>query len=248
MKNHIKAGSASKKIFGKIILLAAVSLVSALILCSCTVDELLAIADSVAREYYATENAVSISDPAEPTEQTEPASEPTEPETEPPYIEPDPEPEPEIYAVTFRMPFLDKAHGGVDYRVTQDFSSSHGGLDIGVYWGTPILAATDGKVVYAYNDGDLSQSDLRWTYGTFVVIESPDGVYRTYYAHMSRKAVNVGDTVSAGDIVGYSGNTGRVSSSSSGPYAGTHLHFEVRVWNGSSFVKCDPKLYLPWWN
>ncbi|MBR0234893.1 MAG: M23 family metallopeptidase [Clostridia bacterium] len=251
MKNKKSAGILSKKFFGKFILLASAAAITVSSLASCTVDEALTVADSLARRYYLEESA-------EPTQATETA--PTEASTQTPtsepvvQIEPDPtsadEPVEQPYYVSFAMPFLDKAHGGVDYRVTQSFSSTHGGLDIGVYWGTPILAATDGKVVYAYNDGDISSTsgDLRWTYGTFVVIESYDGVYRTYYAHMSRKAVNVGDVVKQGDTVGYSGNTGRVSSSSSGPYAGTHLHFEVRVWNGSSFIKQDPKLYLPWWN
>ena len=242
MKKKNNAVSLFKKIFGKILLCAAAAgIVSTL--ASCTVDEALTVADSLARRYYLEENG----EPGVPSEiSAEPSNEPTEEPATSPIAEPEPEPEP--YVVTFEMPFLDKAHGGVDYRVTQGFSSSHGGLDIGVYWGTPILAATDGKVVYAYNDGVLPESDLRWTYGTFVVIESFDGVYRTYYAHMSKKAVNVGDTVSQGDVVGYSGNTGRVSSTSSGPYAGTHLHFEVRVYENGSYVKKDPKLYLPWWN
>ena len=148
------------------------------------------------------------------------------------------------------MPFADKAHGGTNYNVNQYFSSSHGGMDFGVYWGNAILASTSGKVVYAYNNGDISQTsgDLRWTYGTFVVIETFDGKYRTYYAHMSRKAVNVGDTVTQGQVVGYAGNTGRVVSSSTGPYAGTHLHFEVRALEGNSYVKKDPRDFLPWWN
>lgn len=244
MKNHIKAGIASEKIFGKIILVAALVFAVAVVLCSCTVDELLEIADSVAREYYRTEERISTNTEPEPV--AEPTKQPTEAPTEAHVDEPADEPE----ITAFGMPFVDKAHGGADYRLTQDFSSSHGGLDFGVYWGDPIIAATDGKVVYAYDDGDISSAsgDLRWTYGTFVVIESTDRVFRTYYAHMSRKAVSVGDEVKMGDVVGYSGNTGRVSSSSSGQYAGTHLHFEVRVWDGNSFVKRDPKLYLPRWN
>ena len=251
MKKKKNAGSLSKKFFGKILLLVSAALAAAM-LASCTLDEALTVADSLARRYYLEEGAEpTVKESAEPTkESAEPTVEPTAaPTTEPAQPEQTTAGEPDpTAATTFEMPFLDSAHGGIDYRVTQGFSSSHGGLDIGVYWGTPILAATDGKVVYAYNDGDLPTSDLRWTYGTFVVIESFDGVFRTYYAHMQGRTVSVGDTVRQGDTIGYSGNTGRVSSSSSGPYAGTHLHFEVRVWNGSSFVRRDPKLYLPWWN
>lgn len=242
MKKSIKAGILSKRKISKIFLCGVFAAALMIAACSCTVDEALTVADSLAKIYYAEQLGVEQSpiatEATATTEQTT-ATTPTEQTTA--YEEP-------VYITTFEMPFADKAHGGIDYRVTQDFSSSHGGLDIGVYWGTPITAATDGTVVYAYNDGDLSQSDLRWTYGTFVVVESPDGIYRTYYAHMSRRAVSVGDTVKQGDVVGYSGNTGRVSSSASGPYAGTHLHFEVRVLTGGTYVKHDPKEYLPWWN
>jgi len=243
MKKTVKAGILPKKIFSRFFLGLTLAAIVASVACSCTVDEALTVADSLAKIYYAEQLGVpapekvgsestAAAETAAPTETTAVATEIEAP----------------AYITTFAMPFADAAHGGTDYRVTQDFSSTHGGLDIGVYWGNPILAATDGTVVYAYDDGDLPESDLRWTYGTFVVVQSPDGIYRTYYAHMSRRAVGVGDTVKQGDVVGYSGNTGRVSSSSTGKYAGTHLHFEVRVLTGGTYVKRDPKLYLPWWN
>ena len=246
MKKSSKAGSLSKKIFGRIFLSTALAALVAVSACSCTVDEALTVADSLAKIYYAEQLGAeppAITEAAEATTSTEADPAPTETAATEAT-----EPEQTAYITTFAMPFADAAHGGIDYRVTQEFSSTHGGIDIGVYWGNPILAATDGTVVYAYDDGDLPDSDLRWTYGTFVVVQSPDGIYRTYYAHMSRRAVGVGDTVKQGDTVGYSGNTGRVSSTSTGKYAGTHLHFEVRVLTGGTYVKRDPKLYLPWWN
>lgn len=151
---------------------------------------------------------------------------------------------------TFGMPYIDAAHGGYDYSVTQDFggSNNHGGIDFGVWYGAPIVSVMSGTVVYAYDDGDLPTSDLRWTYGTYVVVEHENGT-RTYYAHLKSRTVSVGDKVSKGDILGYSGNTGRVSPAptASNPLAGTHLHFEIRVWNGSTYVKADPKNYLPRW-
>lgn len=152
---------------------------------------------------------------------------------------------------TFGMPYVDAAHGGYDYNVTQDFggSNNHGGIDFGVWYGEPIVSVMSGTVVYAYDEGDIPTSDLRWTYGTYVVVEHENGM-RTYYAHLSSRTVSVGDTVEKGEIVGYSGNTGRVSPAPtpSNPLAGTHLHFEIRVWNGSTYVKADPKDYLPRWN
>lgn len=149
---------------------------------------------------------------------------------------------------TFALPFRTAAQGGADYRVTQYYggSNSHGGIDFGVYYGAPVTASMSGTVVYAYNNGYFSSSDLRWTYGTYVVIDHGNG-YRTYYAHLKSKTVSVGDTVSQGDVIGYSGNTGRVTPmpTASNPYAGTHLHFEIRKYSAGSYVKVDPKKYLP---
>ena len=68
----------------------------------------------------------------------------------------------------------------------------------------------DGRVVYAgWNDQG---------YGNLVIIEN--GPYRVYFAHLSKIPVKVGEKVTAGTIIGYSGNTGN----STGP----HLHYEVR--------------------
>ena len=149
---------------------------------------------------------------------------------------------------SFGMPFIDAAHGGVDYSVTQYFSSSHTALDFGVYYGDPICAAMGGTVIAAYDEGYFSTDNILWTYGTYVVIQH-DG-YKTYYAHLSSRTVSVGDRVEKGQVIGYSGNTGRVNSSAGGPYAGTHLHFEIRKYNASLGVyrTVDPTLYLPWWN
>lgn len=153
-------------------------------------------------------------------------------------------------AETFVMPFIDACRGGTDYRVTQYFggSNGHGGMDFGVWYGQPVTAAMSGEVIYAYNDGYFSSSDLRWTYGTYVVIDHGNG-FLTYYAHLSSRTVSVGDRVVQGETVGYSGNSGRVSPSptASDPYAGTHLHFEIRKCVSGSYVKVDPKNYLPWW-
>lgn len=86
------------------------------------------------------------------------------------------------------------------------------GVDIGAKTGTPIYAASSGKVIIA--DG----SGYNGGFGLYVVVDHGGGV-QTLYAHMSRVAATVGDTVSQGELIGYVGNTGR----STGP----HLHFEV---------------------
>ena len=98
----------------------------------------------------------------------------------------------------------------------------HEGIDIAVGEGTPVRAAAAGTVIYA---GWMSG------YGNLVAVDHGNGL-STAYAHNSSLAVSVGQSVAAGEIVSYSGNTGN----STGP----HVHFEVRV-NGSAV---DPLGYL----
>ena len=151
---------------------------------------------------------------------------------------------------TFGMPFIDATHGGINYKLTQSYggSNNHLGLDFAVYYGDPIVAVLDGTVIAAYDEGYFSKDNILWTYGTYVVIQH-DG-YRTYYAHLRTRNVSVGDKVKKGDVIGTSGNTGRINTTSTGPYAGTHLHFEIRKYYASvnAYHTVDPKLYLPWWN
>ena len=151
---------------------------------------------------------------------------------------------------SFGMPFIDAAAGGVNYKLTQSYggSNNHLGLDFAVYYGDPILAVMDGTVVEAYDEGYFSKNNILWTYGTYVVIEH-EGGFRTYYAHLSSRTVKKGDTVKKGQTIGRSGNTGRLNTTATGPYAGTHLHFEIRKYNASTgrYNTVDPKLYLPWW-
>lgn len=98
----------------------------------------------------------------------------------------------------------------------------HEGIDIAVPEGTPVRAAASGTVIYA---GWLGG------YGNLVVVDHGGGL-STAYAHNSSFAASVGQSVAAGEVVAYSGNTGN----SSGP----HVHFEVRV--GGNAV--DPLGYL----
>lgn len=88
----------------------------------------------------------------------------------------------------------------------------HYGIDLAMPIGTPIKAADGGMVSAAGYAGN---------YGIMIEIDHGEGEYVTVYAHLSRTAVSVGNVVQQGDVIGYSGNTGR----STGP----HLHFEIRV-------------------
>lgn len=98
----------------------------------------------------------------------------------------------------------------------------HEGLDIAAPTGTPVTAAASGTVIVAGGQGG---------YGNLVVIDHGGGL-ATAYAHQSRLAVQVGDSVTQGGVVGYVGSTGN----STGP----HLHFEVRVGGAAR----DPVPYL----
>ena len=92
----------------------------------------------------------------------------------------------------------------------------HQGIDLPYPTGTPVPAACDGRVRI---------SDYVGGYGNLVVIRHANGL-ETFYGHLSKRNVQSGDWVSAGDIIGLGGSTGR----STGP----HLHFETR-YKGAAF-------------
>lgn len=86
-------------------------------------------------------------------------------------------------------------------------------IDFGAPIGSSVVASAPGKVITSKQGG--------WNggYGNMIVVSHPNGT-QTLYSHLSSNAVYVGQTVDAGDVIGYVGTTGR----STGP----HLHFEVR--------------------
>ena len=88
-------------------------------------------------------------------------------------------------------------------------NAGHRGTDIPAPEGTPILAAHSGTVlVSGWND----------SYGNQVLLDNGAGL-STRYAHMMQTAVTAGEAVTAGQVIGYVGNTGDST--------GFHLHFEV---------------------
>ncbi len=103
----------------------------------------------------------------------------------------------------------------------------HTGWDLRASVGTPITASASGVVAFA---GPL---DIR---GNHVIVDHGHGIF-TGYSHMSQIHVTRGQTVTQGQILGLSGNTGR----SSGP----HLHWEVTV-NGEFVDSVDfTRMWLP---
>ncbi|MCO6382626.1 peptidoglycan DD-metalloendopeptidase family protein [Oceanicola sp. 502str15] len=91
----------------------------------------------------------------------------------------------------------------------------HKGVDWAAPTGTPIYAAFDGTIAYAGPGGG---------YGNLLKVSHAGGM-ETRYAHLSKFGAEPGQRVSAGDVVGYVGTTGR----STGP----HLHFELYL-NGTA--------------
>jgi murein DD-endopeptidase MepM/ murein hydrolase activator NlpD len=98
----------------------------------------------------------------------------------------------------------------------------HGGVDI---------SAPSGTAVHAAADGIVSRSEYYGGYGKLIVIDHGNGM-STRYGHLSRFDVVPGQEVRRGDIIGFSGATGRATS--------PHVHFEVRL--GGSAVNPHPYL------
>lgn len=104
----------------------------------------------------------------------------------------------------------------------------HGGIDIaggGIMW-TNVVSASSGVVVTAYNSCSHNYSKnyscgCGGGYGNYVWLDHGNG-RATVYAHMSSVTVSQGQSVSAGQLLGYVGTTGY----STGP----HLHYETRLY------------------
>lgn len=116
---------------------------------------------------------------------------------------------------TVTSPFGMRKFRGVD--------NNHTGLDIGVNYGTAVLAAADGVV---------SLSSWNGSYGYCVIINH--GSISTLYGHNSSLVVNVGDQVKRGDTIAKAGSTGNST--------GNHIHFGVI--NNSTKQYLNPSPYL----
>ncbi|WP_171014852.1 murein hydrolase activator EnvC family protein [Culicoidibacter larvae] len=99
----------------------------------------------------------------------------------------------------------------------------HIGTDIGKYGGTNVLAAATGIVVYTAGGCYEGNRSCNGGFGNVIAISHRINGrdYVTVYAHLQSIYVSEWQTVSAGQSIGYMGNTG--------DSYGTHLHFEVLV-------------------
>ena len=92
----------------------------------------------------------------------------------------------------------------------------HESIDIAVPVGYSVRATAAGTVVHAYDMG------YKKSYGKVVIIKHNNDVY-SLYGHLSQINVSKGATVSQGDTIGKSGNTGNST--------GAHLHFAISKFN-----------------
>ncbi|MBC7753911.1 MAG: M23 family metallopeptidase [Moraxellaceae bacterium] len=104
----------------------------------------------------------------------------------------------------------------------------HKGIDLAAQRGVPVMASTNGVVIYTGKDFN--------GFGKMIMIETTgeNSGFATLYAHLDKIVVYDGQKVTQGEVIGALGNTGR----SSGP----HLHFEIRKSDG---IPVDPLAYLP---
>lgn len=119
---------------------------------------------------------------------------------------------------------LKSYHYPVKGRVTSKYGPRrrriHQGTDIDLETGDPIYATFDGRVRHT--------TYIARGYGNLIIIRHDNGL-ETFYAHLSETNVKPGDWVTAGQIIGKGGNTGRST--------GSHLHYEIR-YKGHTF---DPE-------
>ena len=89
----------------------------------------------------------------------------------------------------------------------------HNGVDLAAEEGAPVCASCDGTVYTTYQDDSLG----------YTVVIRHDGGYTTRYSSLTEDlAVSAGDTVQAGQTIGYAGTTALVETA-----MGSHVHFSV---------------------
>lgn len=132
----------------------------------------------------------------------------------------DPNSIPEKGNAVFRWPLdsvrITQTFGYTRFALSGAYSgSAHNGIDLGAPTGTTIYAPLTGTV-RAVGNTDAVPGCYSW--GKWVLIDHPNGL-SSMFAHLSHIGVNSGQSLSTGDIVGYTGNTGY----STGP----HLHYTL---------------------
>lgn len=147
------------------------------------------------------------------------------------YIDPNsfPKSGTKVLAYPIDNPRLTQRFGKTVDSVRLYAAGTHNGIDFGAAVGTPIKAAGDGTVIGV---GDTDVVCRGASYGRWVMIKHGNGL-STMYAHFDLIKVSVGQSVTVGQVIGYSGNTGY----STGP----HLHFALFVSSATQIVNLPSK-------
>lgn len=129
---------------------------------------------------------------------------------------------------------------GSTAKISQYYKGTlHRGIDIADGRLPNILAASGGTVIFAGCSGycpPLGSTYGGSGYAWSIQIDHGNG-YSTWYAHLKNIYVRTGQSVSAGQVIGQMGSTGR----STGP----HVHFELR--RGTAYgTQINPRLYTTW--
>ena len=116
----------------------------------------------------------------------------------------------------------------------------HHGVEFPNGYGSPVLAAAPGEVVYAASDSNIILGPFPGFYGNVIILQHT-GLYQgedlfTLYAHLSEMDVAVGDQVNQGQKIGEVGATGAAD--------GPHLHFEVRLGDNHYHQTTNPILWF----
>lgn len=114
--------------------------------------------------------------------------------------------------------YLDTLQLGFSFPINGKVISPFGRRGSRMHSGTDIKLAKGDKVRAMFK-GTITKASTYYGYGILVVIKHSRNV-ETYYAHLSKALVNVGDEVEAGTVIGLGGRTGRATTE--------HLHFEIR--------------------
>ncbi len=115
--------------------------------------------------------------------------------------------------------------GGLRVNPVTSKNEFHNGLDIACPVGTEVYAAHDGTVLAAGHSP---------TYGKYVKLLYSNG-FTAVYAHLSGADLSQGETVKRGQVVAYSGNTGRSTS--------PHLHYSL--FKDGQYVDAQKYVALP---